>query len=1012
MLDQFVQPFSTDAVIVSVVQLNPAPVAALNPVWIWMAIWACGTFAVGVYWMMRWLRIRAAVRNSTLMPMPMDTPIPVRSSRMLIEPGVVGLFRPVLLLPEGISERLTPQQLQTILTHEMCHVRRRDNLTAAIHMLVEALFWFNPVVWWLGRRMIVEREAACDEAVIASGGDREAYAEALLTVCKFYVESPLASAAGVSGADLKKRISRIMTESVTRKLDFSRKLLLSVAGFVAVAVPIVFGLANVTQTRAESQPENMAVAESVATSPESPAHSRGESLAENKAAARAGDIGNYIAALGTVTPVNTVSVTSRVQGQIMDVRYTEGQMVHKGDPLLDIDPRPYQAALTQMEGQLARDQAALDEARINAKASQQMGFQAQTIQQDEGAVQNDEGQVQIARVNLQYCHITSPIDGRVGLRLVDPGNLVQANGTNPLVVVTQIQPITVIFNVAEDRLPQIERQLGMGQRLAVDVFDRTETKKFASGYLLAADNQIDTATGTVKLRAIFPNTDSSLFPNQFVNVKMETSAALQTKASSNATPPPCNVTIPNGRGSYGNGKLWTTLPADGILDVVPDEHGRLSEKFVWDRTVHGHLSVSGRRLDGPGNFQTGPLGELSPGRDTGLLVEGLVFPSEGCWQVTGSAGDAELAFVMYVHSRQEAAEVVGTVWDTSGKALPGATVTLMNASKNTSQTTQTSGRGDYDFNSLKAGMYTVKVKAKGFKPGMFKVGLAAWDRARVDAKMEAGDAAQTTTAAPQAQNMAAGAPSFEVASIKPNKSGDNRAMRRPQVGGLFSETNYTVRIIIETSYQLKPHQMIAGPEWDRLLAEHFDIEAKAEGNPPKDQMNLMLRSLLADRFKLVVHHETRQLPVYALVLPKAGKTGRQLTPHSDGAKCTDPALGLSPPGPDGTLPAPCGSFSIVGTPGGLRDAGNNVTMDMFVALLGNYVDRPVVDRTGQKGTYDLTFEFEPPLGPGSQPSTDASASAPPSIFTALQEQLGLKLESQTGPVDVLVIDHVEEPSAN
>jgi len=247
--------------------------------------------------------------------------------------------------------------------------------------------------------------------------------------------------------------------------------------------------------------------------------------------ARTGDIGVYVQALGAVTPVNTVSVTSRVQGQIMAVHYTEGQMLHKGDPLLEIDPKPYQAALTQTQGQLAHDQAVLNEAKIdldryqqaysrNAIAKQQMDDQEQLVHQDEGTVQNDEGQVENSRVNLEYCHIVSPIDGRVGLRLVDPGNMVQANGTNALVVVTQLQPITVIFSVGEDFLPQIERQLRAGQRLVVDAFDRSQTKKIASGYLLTLDNQIDPTTGTVKLRAIFPNEDSSLFPNQFVNARL------------------------------------------------------------------------------------------------------------------------------------------------------------------------------------------------------------------------------------------------------------------------------------------------------------------------------------------------------------------------------------------------------------------------------------------------------------------------------------------------------------
>jgi membrane fusion protein, multidrug efflux system len=246
------------------------------------------------------------------------------------------------------------------------------------------------------------------------------------------------------------------------------------------------------------------------------------------ATARKGDIGVYIDAIGTVTPVYTVSVTSRVQGQVMSVNYREGQMVHKGDSLVEIDPRPYQAALTQAQGQLAHDQALLNEARIdldrykaaldrNAIAKQQYDDQVQIVAQDEGTVTNDQGALDNAKVNLVYCHITSPIDGRVGLRLVDPGNVIQANSTTTLVVITQLQPITVIFSVAEDYLPQIQQELHAGHRMTVDALDREQKKKIGEGYLLTVDNQIDTTTGTVKLKAQFPNADNALFPSQFVN---------------------------------------------------------------------------------------------------------------------------------------------------------------------------------------------------------------------------------------------------------------------------------------------------------------------------------------------------------------------------------------------------------------------------------------------------------------------------------------------------------------
>jgi multidrug efflux system membrane fusion protein len=206
-------------------------------------------------------------------------------------------------------------------------------------------------------------------------------------------------------------------------------------------------------------------------------------------------------------------------------------MVQKGDPLIEIDPRPYQAALTQVEGQLAHDQAVLNEAKIdldrykqaldrNAIAKQQYEDQEQVVFQDQGTVKNDEGQLANAKVNLVYTHITAPIAGRVGLRLVDPGNIVQANSTTALVVITQLEPITVIFSIAEDQLSQIQQQLRKGKKLTVEAYDRDERTKLASGTLLTLDNVIDPTTGTLKLKAIFDNKDGALFPSQFVNIKL------------------------------------------------------------------------------------------------------------------------------------------------------------------------------------------------------------------------------------------------------------------------------------------------------------------------------------------------------------------------------------------------------------------------------------------------------------------------------------------------------------
>ena len=249
------------------------------------------------------------------------------------------------------------------------------------------------------------------------------------------------------------------------------------------------------------------------------------------ARAHKGDIGVYISGLGSVTPIYTVTVRSRVDGQLMRVHYKEGDFVREGDPLVDIDPRPYQVQLEQAEGQLTKDQAALDNARVdlaryqtlvpkNAVPEQQLATQQATVRQYEGAVKIDQGQIDNAKLNLVYCHITAPITGRVGLRLVDPGNIVHAADTNGLLVITQVTHISVIFAIAEDQLPAVLQKMRAGQRLRVDAYDRQMNAKIAQGWLVTLDNQIDQTTGTVKLRANFDNKDGALFPNQFVNARL------------------------------------------------------------------------------------------------------------------------------------------------------------------------------------------------------------------------------------------------------------------------------------------------------------------------------------------------------------------------------------------------------------------------------------------------------------------------------------------------------------
>jgi membrane fusion protein, multidrug efflux system len=291
--------------------------------------------------------------------------------------------------------------------------------------------------------------------------------------------------------------------------------------FVWVALLLVFAIIFVLVLRHHDDTQSASTSR----------RAMGGTVTINTATAKKGNIGVYLEAIGTVTPVHTDSITAEVTGLITQVHYQEGQLVRKGQSLIDIDPRPYEAQLMQAEGALERDTHILEQAKMdleryrdawarNGIPKQTLDDQEKIVLQDEGTVKNDQGTVNYDKVQVGFCHITAPISGRVGLRLVDPGNVVQSNSTTTLVVIAEEQPITVVFTIAEDNLGQVQEQMRHGKRLVVDAFDRASQTKIATGKLLTLDNLIDTTTGTVKLRAVFDNKNGALFPNQFVNARL------------------------------------------------------------------------------------------------------------------------------------------------------------------------------------------------------------------------------------------------------------------------------------------------------------------------------------------------------------------------------------------------------------------------------------------------------------------------------------------------------------
>jgi bla regulator protein blaR1 len=771
-----------------------------------LGVWLCGSVVVLFVWCVRWRRISAAVRVAeplrqgreveVLRRLESEFGMPkhseIRSSRGALEPGVFGITRPVLLWPHGITGRLEDDHLKSILAHELLHIRRRDNLAAAIHMFVEAVFWFHPLVWWMGTRLIEERERACDEQVLESGGDRQVYAESILKICEFCVGSPLTCVSGVTGAELKTRITRIMSGQVARKLDFRRKLLLVAAFILAVVAPIAAGILHANPRRAESHAQNITAVARVASVSITPSSSGGQNA------------GLMFGPAGFVSKNSSLQQVIRVAYGVEDDR---------------IVGAPAWLASEKYDVELREDNPAM----------------------------------------------------------IDP---------------RQLSP--------EQRASEqgVMLQAALADRLKL-VLHREAREVSVYALVLAKSGP--------KLQQSKPG---DTYSNGFKG--------------------PDGVARPGGIHFAAN----NTLIAQGI------PIGPLQAHLSWQlrRTILDETGLSGTY-----DFALQLPNGVPPGIDNPT-------PPESYELALSTAIEQQLG--LQLEPRKASMEVL--VIDHVEK--------------------------------------------------------------------------------PELQSEAASSKlTFNSASVSLNKSAtQDNSMNVTPASGLLSGTNARLISYINFAYNITGNQfqllMPQLPKW--VINDHFDIQARADGNPSKDQMRFMMQSLLADRFKLAVHYETRRLPVFALVLVKPGRTGPQLQPHPEDSTCsTAPSRSsagvASAPTATvvGGLPIVCGSIEgMPSTPSGrLRAGARGVPVGLLastLAQMGN-LDRAVLDRTGLSGNFDFTFEWTPQLhGPGTPQevvpvATSAhSGQAGPTFQQDLQEQLGLNLEPQEGPVEVLVIDHIEKPTEN
>jgi multidrug efflux system membrane fusion protein len=413
--------------------------------------------------------------------------VEIRESDRVASPVALGIARQAIVLPSDWRQ-WSSAKLDAVLAHERSHIQRHDPAVQLLSAIHRALLWYSPLSWFLHKRIVRAAEEASDDAAVAVTGDRTFYAEVLLDFMQRGMRT--ANWLGVPMARYGRpdhRIDRILDGTILSR-GVTRW---SVASILALGSPLAFAVAM-------AHPQSSTQAQAA---PAAPASVQATVQKIHAAQVKPSRESAYLEGLGSVTAY-AVTVKPRIDGQLMAVSFKEGEVVHEGQVLAFIDPRPYQIQLAQAEGQLAQDQ----------------GFPAVNL--EEGKIKFDRAAVDNAKLQLSYAQITAPITGTAGLRLVDPGNVVHAGEPSGIVIISQLQPIWVLFDVPEDAVTRVLARLRQGADLPVEAWNRDNTVKVATGQLIAVDNQINPKTGTVKLKAVFDNKDRALFPNQFVNVRL------------------------------------------------------------------------------------------------------------------------------------------------------------------------------------------------------------------------------------------------------------------------------------------------------------------------------------------------------------------------------------------------------------------------------------------------------------------------------------------------------------